>query len=102
MRNQRHLYYVRVAKKTKTGPTKWSEWFGPVIAYGPYTCGLHFARQVLSDKNRYEVVVQVNDDGRVIEINYTINRVNATAIIVEQKQLDYNRKPGLKIHDTNE
>lgn len=76
MKMRKQIYYVRTAKKTITNKPRWSEWYGPIIAFGPYTAALHIARKTAPNKREsYMLAEIITNDDETLKIEFHINQI---------------------------
>jgi hypothetical protein len=72
----KNIYYVRTAKKTIKAAPRWSEWYGPIIAYGPYTAALHIARKTAPNKSESFMLAEIiTNEHETLKIEFRINQI---------------------------
>lgn len=79
MRQSKNIYYVRAAKQPSAKKITWTEWYGPIVAWGPYTAALHIARILSSNEARTRILTQIiTNEDETLEIEFNINNMQIT------------------------
>jgi hypothetical protein len=76
MQTLKQLFYVRTAKKTITAAPRWSPWYGPIVAFGPYTAALHIARiNAPHTRECFMLAEIITNEDEILEVEFRINQI---------------------------